>query len=189
MAYCAPKLVPPLTTDDHILGSAEDSVLLLEYGDYQCPYCKEIQPVIAKLKKLFGKRLALAYRHFPFSEAHPQAFGAAVAAEAAAKQKKFWIFHKKSYAGKQSTNALGKSGLERIARSCKLNMKKFSLDFGSSECFQAVKNDFNSGMKSGVNGTPTFFINGRRYDGEHKFKDMAEAIQEALEDLKNIKHK
>jgi len=189
MAYRAPKLVPTLTADDHILGSAEDSVLLLEYGDYQCPYCKEIQPVIAKLKKLFGKRLALAYRHFPFSEAHPQAFGAAVAAEAAAKQNKFWAMHKKIYAGRQNAVVLGNAGLERIARECKLNMKKFRQGCGSSECFEAVKKDFNSGIKSGVNGTPTFYINGRRYDGEHKFQAMAEAIQAAAEYLQNIKRK
>jgi protein-disulfide isomerase len=177
MNYRPPKLTPVVNADDHILESAEHSVLLMEYGDYQCPYCKEVQPVLAKLKKLFGRKLALGYRHFPFFEAHPQAFPAAVAAEAAAKQNKFWVFHKKVYKGKQSVTSLGPAGLKRIARSCKLNMKKFEKDVAGKDCFGAVKKDFESGIKSGVNGTPTFFINGRRYDGEHEYMAMAEAIQ------------
>jgi protein-disulfide isomerase len=180
MPYRPPKLTPAVNADDHILESAEHSVLLMEYGDYQCPYCKEVQPVLAKLKKLFGRKLALGYRHFPFSEAHLQAFAAAVAAEAAAKQNKFWIFHKKIFAGKQSVKALGPAGLKRIARSCKLNMKKFEEGIAGKECYEAVKSYFDSGIKSGVNGTPTFFINGRRYDGEHEYKAMAEAIQSQI---------
>jgi len=180
MAYRPPKLTPAVNAEDHILGSAGYSVLLMEYGDYQCPYCKEIQPVLVKLKRLFGRQLALGYRHFPFSEAHPQAFAAAVATEAAAKQNKFWAFHKKLFASRQSAVSLGASGLKRIARSCKLNMKKFEEDIAGKDCFKAVKEDFASGVKSGVNGTPTFFINGRRYDGEHEFKAMAEAIQDLI---------
>lgn len=180
MAYRPPKLMPLVNAEDHILGSADYSVLLMEYGDYQCPYCKEIQPVLAKLKKLFGKKIAFGYRHFPFSEAHPQAFAAALAAEAAAKQNKFWAFHRKVYAGRQSVAALEPAGLKRIARSCKLNMKKFEEDIAGKECFEIVKKDFTSGIKSGVNGTPTFFINGRRYDDEHEFKVMAEAIQDLI---------
>lgn len=166
---------------DHIRGNANAPVALLEYGDYQCPYCKAAQPLLRRLRRLFGKNLSLTFRHFPITQIHRYALRAAEAAEAAGRQKKFWQMHDALFATTQSASALGDPGLRRIARKAGLDMKAFSADINDKTLRAEIRKEFLAGARAGVNGTPTFFINGRRYDGEHEFQAMAEAIQRALD--------
>jgi protein-disulfide isomerase len=155
-------LKPPVGPDDHIEGAADAAVTLLEYGDYQCPYCGDAYPIVKRVQKQLGTRLRFAFRNFPLAEAHPYATGAAQLAEAAALQGKFWQMHDMLY---EHQDALDPDHLLGYARQLHLDMAKIEAALGSSAVTGRVRSDFTSGVRSGVNGTPSFFINGERFDG------------------------
>ncbi len=169
-------LTPPLNERDHIQGSRDASVVLVEYGDYECPYCGEAYPVVKELQHRLKGKLALVFRNFPLANAHPHAELAAEAAEAAGAQGKFWEMHDALYENQQ---ALEPENLIEYATALKLDVAKFTRDLEEHTYAARVRTDFSSGVRSGVNGTPTFFINGVRYNGAYDVRSLLEALREA----------
>jgi protein-disulfide isomerase len=170
------KLKPPVGKQDHMQGKPDAPLILVEYGDFQCPYCGEAYPIVKRIQKRFAGKMAFVFRNFPLVEAHPFAQAAAVAAEAAGRQEKFWEMHDLIY---ENQSKLGLEMLLQLAQSLKLNMQTFGNDFKDPALFAKVESDFDSGIKSGVNGTPSFYINGVKFDGA--YVDLGEAISEKIE--------
>src|SRR6185295_1180625 len=156
-------LIPPVSARDHAEGRADAPVTLVEYGDYQCPYCGEAHPVIKRLQKALGKQLRFVFRNFPLTDAHPYALIAAEAAEAAGLQGKFWQMHDLIY---ENQVDLEPDILPAWAEKVGLDLEEFGTAIKQGTVTNRIEEDHNSGVRSGVNGTPCFFINGTRYDGE-----------------------
>ena len=155
-------LTPPVSEQDHIAGPKTAPVTLVEYGDYECPYCGMAHPVVKRAQRELGNQLRFVFRNFPLAEAHPNARLAAQAAEAAGAQGKFWEMHDMLFEHQQALEAEDIIG---YAESLKLDVARFTEDLKAGTYAKRVREDFRSGVKSGVNGTPTFFVNGSRYDG------------------------
>jgi protein-disulfide isomerase len=169
-------LTPPIGPRDHVAGQPDPSVTLVEFGDYQCPFCGQAQPVVRALLQSLGDRLLFAFRHFPLTDLHPQALGAAVAAEAAGMQGKFWEMHETLFAHQ---NALGIDDLLGYAELLGLDLDRFSRDLEDDRSLTKVQEDVTSGVRSGVMGTPTFFIDGVRHDGSWDFDSLSMALLNA----------
>ena len=172
-----PRLTMPVSERDHVKRSLDAPVLLVEYGDYECPHCQEVYPILYELKERMGNRIAYVYRHFPISRQHPNAQLAAEAAEAAAAQGKFWEMHHRLFTHQ---NELEFDDLLRHARAIGLDTDRFRRELEEHTYAGRVREDFLSGVRSGVNGTPTFYINGTRYDGAWDFESLLEAIEKPL---------
>ena len=157
------KLKPAVNEKDHFEGSANAAVELVEYGDYQCPHCGHAYPILKKIQAKLGDKLKFVFRNFPLADAHPDAMHAAIAAEAAGAQDKFWEMHDIIFENQAS---LGDSDLVRYAGKIGLNIERFETDFEKPAFTERVEADFESGIRSGVNGTPSFFINGQKYEGD-----------------------
>jgi protein-disulfide isomerase len=165
-------------THDHIQGSHHATVTLVEYGDYECSYCRQAYFFVVKqLQNQIGEKLRLVFRNFPLSSLHPHAQDAAEAAEAANTQGKFWPMHDLLYENQQS---LGGEDLVRYAKMLGLDADRFTTELRTHVHAAKVQEDFVSGIRAGVNGTPTFFINGVRHDGGHDFDSMFRAIDDYL---------
>jgi protein-disulfide isomerase len=168
----APKatLTPPVGDDDHAAGPAKAPVTLVEYGDYQCPHCARAHPRVKSVQKKFGNRLRFVFRNFPMAESHPEAMHAAEAAEsvaASAGSDAFWKMHDLLFEHQQDDlDALDDAHLVRYAAEAGANAEQVRRDLDAEAYETRVRADFMSGVRSGVNGTPTFFINGVRYDGD-----------------------
>ena len=173
----AAKLKPPVGANDHVQGSAKAPVTLVEYGDYECPYCGEAYSVVKELQERLGDQMRFVFRNFPLAQAHPHAEHAAEAAEAAAAQGKFWEMHDMLY---ENQDALEDEDLVRYARALKLDVPRFVKEMEAGTYTERVREDFRSGVRSGVNGTPTFFINGARHDGAFDLASLLAAIEEAV---------
>lgn len=156
------QLVVPVSERDHIAGSLDAPVVLVEYGDFECPHCGRAYPIVKGAKRALGDELAVVYRHFPLAEIHPHATLAAEAAEAAGAQGAFWEMHDILF-GHQ--NALEPENLLAYADMLGLDRAQFAREVDTGVHSAKVREDFRSGVRSGVNGTPTFFINGERFDG------------------------
>jgi protein-disulfide isomerase len=169
------ELQPEVSEADHSQGSKDAALVLVEYGDYECPFCGEAYPQIKKVQQHFGKNLRFVFRNFPLSQSHPHAIAAAMAAEAAALQGKFWEMHDLLF---ENQNSLEYEDLMEYADLLKLNIQQFGKDLESSTLLNRIKDQFKSGVRSGVNGTPNFFVNGLQYDGSFYAMDMIEAIEE-----------
>src|SRR5580704_17759767 len=154
-------LTVPVSEADHIQGSARAAATLLEYGDYQCPYCGQAYGIIKDLQADLGGKLRFVFRNFPLTTAHPYAELAAEAAEAAAAAGKFWEMHDTLY---ENQGALGAESIVEYARRLGLDVPKFSDDIEKRRFKTRVKDDFMGGVKSGVSGTPGFYINGKKYE-------------------------
>ena len=168
------KLVLPVSARDHVLGPANAAVTLVEYGDFECPHCGHAYPILARIVETLGKRLRFVFRNFPLSETHPHALHAAYAAEAAGLQDKFWEMHGVLM---EHQDAQTDEDLVDYAQQLDLNFQKWLRDFKSEQVRSKVEQDFSSGVRSGVNGTPTFFINGVRYDGSFEYPDLLAALR------------
>ena len=166
-------LMMPDPERDHIYGNPDGEVMLLEYGDYECPYCAEAHDAIMQLAELLGDRLCYAYRHFPLINKHPNAVSAALAAEAAGAKNEFWEMHELLFENQNSLDELemiveaGGFDAERIMKSVKSGANK-----------DRVSEDREMGLHAGVEGTPTIFINGQLYEGEFDPEEMLEQIGE-----------
>jgi protein-disulfide isomerase len=160
----------PVGDDDHALGAASAPVTLLEYGDYQCPHCFRAHPIVAAVRKQLGVTLRFVFRNFPLTEVHPNAMHAAEAAEsvgAHAGAKAFWAMHDAIYRHQQdSDDALDDEHLIRYAAAAGADAQAIRRDLDADAFESRVRTDFMGGLRSGVNGTPTFFINGARFDGD-----------------------
>ena len=171
------KLKPPVSEQDHVTGSLQSPVTLVEYGDFQCPHCGAAYPIVKQIVKDYKERMAFVFRHFPLAEAHPYAQAAAVASEAAANQGKFWQMHALIF---ENQHMLGVEMLLQLAESLKLDMKKFEHDFKDPKLFKKVEDQFESGILSGVNGTPSFYINGTKYNDSYDYDSLTKAIDHAI---------
>ena len=155
-------LAAPVGERDHAQGPANAPLTLVEYGDYQCPYCGQADPIVKELQRELGDRLRFVFREFPLAQVHPHAEHAAEAAEAAGAQGKFWEMHDYLYAHQRE---LDDPYLEQYAGEIGLDMQRFDTEMRGQTYLERVREDFMGGVESGVNGTPTFFINGKRHDG------------------------
>jgi protein-disulfide isomerase len=156
------QLKPTVSNSDHAQGNMSASLVIVEFGDYQCPYCGAAYPVIKNLMNEFGSQVKFVFRNFPLSEIHPYARPAALAAEAAALQGKFWAMHDAIY---ENQTYLNENLLLTLAGQLQLDVDVFKKDLQSEKLADKVDADFESGMRSGVNGTPTFYVNGKKFDG------------------------
>lgn len=156
------QLTPPVGADDHVAGPEEAPVTLVEYGDFECSYCGMAYPIVRSLQRQLGAQLRFVFRHFPIRESHPHAQHAAEAAEAAAAQGRFWEMHQALF---EHQHALDDASLVGYARAIGLDTDRFVRELETGVYVPEVRHDFRNGVRSGVNGTPTFFINGARYDG------------------------
>jgi protein-disulfide isomerase len=170
------KLTVPVSDRDHIQGPKTAKVTLLEYGDYQCPYCLEAYPIVQEVQERLGDSIRLVFRNFPLSTVHPDAEHAAEAAEAAAAQGKFWEMHDYLY---EHQDYLDDAHLLKYAANIGLDVPRFEQDMAAHTFAPRVREDFRSGIRSGVNGTPTFFINGTRHDGEWDLESLTAALRKA----------
>jgi protein-disulfide isomerase len=171
-------LRPPVSEHDHTAGSADAPLTLVEYGDYQCPHCAAADPVVRAVQKAFGADLRFVFRNFPLTEMHPAAEPAAEFAEGAAVQGKFWEAHDAIFAWsrRHGPPSLGLDAFAAIATSLKLDPEQLEAGVESHRYLERIKSDFNGGIRSGVNGTPSFFINGARFDGAPTVEDLSEAL-------------
>ncbi len=167
-------LKPPVSDADHTAGPVFAPVTLVEYGDYECPYCGRAYPIVKAIQKSLGRRLRFVFRNFPLAEIHPHAARAAEVAEAAAVQGKFWEMHDFLYEHQQ---ALDDAHLLQYPGKLGLDAERVRRELESGVHAQRVQQDFHSGVRSGVNGTPTFFINGSRHDGPWDFEDLLAALE------------
>jgi protein-disulfide isomerase len=170
-------LSQPVSTHDHVEGSADAPLTLVEYGDYQCPYCGAAYPIVKRLQKTLGKKLRFVFRNFPLTQVHPHALIAAEAAEAAALQGKFWEMHDLLF---EQQAFLNPDIIFSWAKRIGLDLEKFGNDIKQEVIENRIKEDRQSGIRSGVNGTPTFFVNGARYDGSPDYNSMLAALESEL---------
>jgi len=157
------KLTLPDADRDHIQGPIDAPYLLLEYGDYECPHCGEAYPIVRAVQKQLGNRLCFAFRNFPLTNIHRYAAHAAEAAEAAGAQGRFWEMHDLLF---ENQDALADENLAQYASAAGIDARRVINAILTGVHTERVRQDFRCGARAGVNGTPTFFINGARYDGE-----------------------
>jgi len=173
----APALTPPVSSRDHAQGPADAPVTLVEYGDYECPHCGRAYPIVKAVQRRLGPKLRFVFRNFPLTSSHPNAAHAAEAAEAAGAQGRFWEMHDALF---EHQTALDDESLARYAAAIGLDRARFERELASGTYEARVREDFASGVRSGVNGTPTFFIDGRRYDGSWDEAPLTRALQARL---------
>jgi Na+:H+ antiporter, NhaA family len=171
-----PRLTLPVGDRDHRQGPTDAPITLVEYGDYQCPYCRSVYHSIKELQELLGDRLQYVYRHLPITTVHPYAQLAAEAVEAAAAQGKFWQMHQALFEHDQ----LDEASLLQYAADIGLDVNQFRRDLAEHRYTDKIDQDFRSGIRSGVNGTPTFFVNGERYDGAWDLESLRETVEKPL---------
>jgi protein-disulfide isomerase len=170
------RLAIPVNFADHIRGPVLAPVTLLEYGDYECPACGAAHQVVAELRKRLGRRLRFVFRNFPLIRIHPRSESAAQAAEAAGVEAKFWEMHDILY---WNQHALEDQHLAQYATSLGLDGGHVVAEIWAGKYSRRLREDFRSGLNSGVNGTPTFFINGLRHDGDFQFGELSAALEHA----------
>jgi protein-disulfide isomerase len=176
------KLVAPISPDDHRTGAPDAPVTLVQYGDYECPNSHEIYLAIKDLEHHFGdSAFQYVYRHFPLSRSHPNAINAAIAAEAAAEQGRFWDMHDKLFLNQ---DRLEEADLLGYARALNLNMAAFEEDLLTERHRQHVEKDRETGKQSGVRSTANLFINGERYQGELSFEALVDKLENQLEQVR-----
>ncbi len=173
----AAKLKIPVSKEDHSQGPENAPLVLVEYGDYQCPHCGRAFPIVKRLQKALHDKMKFVFRNFPLSEMHPDALNAAKVAEGAALQGKFWEMHDMLY---ENQGALDVGSLEQYSAKLGLNAEALEKALGESGVEDRVARDFEGGVRSGVNGTPTFFVNGARYDGDWSYGPFLKALEAVL---------
>lgn len=177
-AHRVGQLAAPVGPRDHVRGPEDAAVTLVEYGDYECPYCGKANAVVRELEKLVGDQLHFVFRHFPLSSVHHHAGLAAEAAEAAGAQGKFWEMHDVLF---ENQAALEPEDLVRHAEALGLDVERFARELATQTHAGKVREDFVSGARSGVNGTPRFFVNDKRHDGPLDMRSLLAAVEEAAQ--------
>ena len=170
------QLVIPVSNTDHVAGPENAPVTLVEYGDFECPHCGRAEPIVQGIRRYLGDRLRFVFRQFPLKEAHPHAEAAAEASEAAGAQGKFWEMHDIIF---RNQRALETEDLINYADEVGIDSKRVAKELADGVYSRKVRDDFRGGIRSGVNGTPTFFINGSRFDGN--WADTDEFLQALAE--------
>ncbi len=176
--FKSPKklLAFPDARRDHIMGPIEAPIKLVEYGDFECPFCGQAYPVVKAIQRELGNSLCFAYRHFPITTVHLHAEHAGEAAEAAGAHGKFWEMYDILF---QNQDALEDEDLAGYAAVLGLDADRVMAEILAGAYSGRIREDFSSGVRTGVNGTPTFFINGVRYDGAWGLEELLEALTRA----------
>lgn len=172
----AERRAPAVAEVDHVLGPADAPVTLIEYGDFQCPYCGAAYPVLKRVKQRLGDRLRFVFRHFPLADVHPHAEHAAEAAESVSAQRgpeAFWRMHDLIF---EHQRRLNDRLLVHCAEQAGADPAVVAADLGEGRYRELVRNSFLDGARSGVNGTPTLFIDGIRYDGPRDEETLVAAL-------------
>ncbi|OJW71476.1 MAG: disulfide bond formation protein DsbA [Candidatus Amoebophilus sp. 36-38] len=168
-------LKAPVTSKDHIRGNVNAPITLLEYGDYECPYCGMAHSIIKRVQKHLGEQLRFVYRHFPLTELHPHAEIAAQAAEFAGAHGHFWEMHDLIY---ENQKYLDIDLLLKLAKMLKLSDDGLLSSLKNRTYLPKIQNDMLTGEMCGVHGTPTFFLNGHLYTGSYEFEDLVSVIEQ-----------
>ncbi|PYQ48271.1 MAG: disulfide bond formation protein DsbA [Acidobacteria bacterium] len=171
------RLKVAVSARDHVQGPDDADVTLVEYGDFECPHCGHAYPIVKQVEDHFGDRLRFVYRHFPLREIHPHAEAAAETSEYAGAQDRFWEMHDLLFENQQ---ALGLPLLVESAEALGLSSAGLRKALDNGDYAPKVQSDFLGGVRSGVNGTPTFFIEGERHDGPHELADLVSAIERRM---------
>jgi protein-disulfide isomerase len=171
------RLAVPVGAADHSLGASHAPVTVVEYGDFECPNCKQAAPAVRLLLKRFAGRVRFVYRHFPLEEVHPHALHAALAAEAAGEQSKFWPMHDLLF---ENQSHLKLPQLRRYAEQLELEMPRYDGEMADERYLQRVREHIDSGERSGVRGTPGFFVNGAIQDVSFGMQRLFDAVEAAL---------
>jgi len=169
----------PVGPEDHSRGPRDAKLTIVEYGDYQCPYCGQAYPIVEKLMTTFANSMRLVFRNLPLADVHPHAEAAAEVAEAVGLQGKFWEIHDTLFENQRDLSA---ASLLRYVADVGADAKKATTDIAQGGPSQRVKADFESAIRSGANGTPTFFVNGVRYDGSWQYEPFSEYLTQVLND-------
>ena len=172
------NLAVPLQAIDHVIGGAQASVTLVEYGDFECPNCKQAAPAVKLLLERFAGRVRLAWRHFPLQEVHPHALDAALAAETAAAQGRFWPMHDLLF---QNQGHLKRRHLRAYADRLELDMLRYDAEMDEQYYLQRVREQIESGARSGVRSTPTFYVNGVIQDVSFGLQLLHDKVQQLVE--------
>jgi protein-disulfide isomerase len=170
------KLTLPVAGRDHIQGPIDAPMTLLEYGDYECPFCGAAYPIVKAIQQNLGDDLCFAFRNFPLANMHPHAEHAAEAAEAADAQGHFWEMHDTLY---ENQDALEDEYLAKYAAELGLDVPRLIREVESGAHRGRIREDFMAGVRSGVNGTPSFFVNGVRHDAGYDYDTLLAALLES----------
>lgn len=167
---------------DHVKGNASSTVVIIEYSDFECPACRTYYSVTKELTTEFGNQIAFVYRHFPLIEIHPNAMLAAQAAEAAGKQSKFWEMHNLLFEKQNEWASVSdvKPLFESYAKLLGISVEQFKTDFNSQEIKNFIKAQRAHAIKSGLQGTPTFFVNGKQIENPNSVDAFRAIIKEAI---------
>lgn len=169
-------LTVPVNDHDHSIGRADAPITLLEYGDFECDSCLRAYPIVKRIREHFGDDLRFVWRNFPIVETHPHAERAAEVAESAAAQGKFWQMHDTLF---ERQPEFEDPQLKMYAKEVGLDLEKVDKDLAERTYLQHIRQDYQTGLDSGVAGTPTFFINGQRHEGFFRYEDLVAAIERA----------
>jgi protein-disulfide isomerase len=172
-----PMLKVPVGPRDHALGDEHAPITLVEYGDYECPHCGRAHPIVQEVLRHFGAQMRFVYRHFPLTQIHPFAESAAETAEFAGAHKRFWQMHNGLF---ENQLQLGLPLFLELTRLMGLSTAELQTALETGLYTSKVRSDFTGGVRSGVNGTPTFFINGHRHNGAYELEDLVSAIESEL---------
>jgi len=175
------ELNPPVSEQDHSIGPKNAAVTLVEYGDFECPHCGAAHLIVQEARQALGDRLRFVYRHFPLTQIHPYAESAAEASESAAAQGKFWEMYNLLF---ENQDSLDEWSLADFAEQLGLDSEQLARDLENHTYQERVEQDFNGGVRSGVHGTPSFFINGSRYNGSWELGPLLAALQEAADNAR-----
>ena len=167
----------PVSPHDHVQGPPNASLTLVQYADYECPYCGMAYPIVKQVQRHFGAKLRFAFRNFPLPEVHPHAVSAAQVAEFAAVHAKFWQMHDLLY---ENQADLGLELYLALAKKLELPVAAMQNALEQGSYVQRIETDALGGERSGVNGTPTFFINGQRHDASYEYDVLVTALSKAL---------
>jgi protein-disulfide isomerase len=176
MTTYVPHLALPVTRRDHVVGPETASITLLEFGDFECPDCAAAHPIVKTVLAQEAEDVRFVYRHFPLHTIHRRAQMAAEAAEAAGSQGRFWAMHARLF---ENPGALGDEDLLSHAEALGLDVARFAQEMAEGIYASRVQDDLTSGVRSGVGGTPTFFVNGIKHDGPADAEALLRAIEAA----------
>jgi protein-disulfide isomerase len=167
----------PVGAQDHVLGDEHAPVILVEYGDYQCPHCERAHPIVKEVLRRAGPQVRFVYRHFPLTQIHPFAESAAETAEFAGAHRRCWQMHDGLF---ENQYRLGLPLFFELTKLLGLSTSKLQSALETGLYTPKVRNDFMGGVRSGVNGTPTFFINGHRHNGSYELEGLMLAIENEI---------
>ena len=170
------QIAAVIATGDHVKGSANAQVTLVEYGDFECPHCGRAYPIVKEIQRRLGAELRFVYRHFPLRDVHPHAESAAEAAEAAGAQGEFWWMHDILF---ENQSQLDDLSLMSYAERTRLDVQRFAFELQGGTYSHRVQQDYVSGVHGGVQGTPTFFIDGIRHDLSFDLETLLLAVESA----------